>query len=173
MKIIIYIIFFLSIINFNNLTYADGKIVYLNVNYVFSNSVPGKNANKSFDKKIKTLESDVNNFKKNINDEKDKLIKKKNILSEDIFNKEFANIENKIKEFNKNIAIRNKEIVNLRKKVRLNFAKELKKILNDYSTQNSIQMILKQEDILIGSKNLDISNDILKIIDSNKIKLIE
>ena len=77
MKIIIYIIFFLSIINFNNLTYADGKIVYLNVNYVFSNSVPGKNANKSFDKKIKTLESDVNNFKKNINDEKDKLIKKK------------------------------------------------------------------------------------------------
>jgi|TARA_B110000438_G_scaffold216540_1_gene209110 Skp family chaperone for outer membrane proteins len=173
MKIIIYIIFFLSIINFNNLTYADGKIVYLNVNYVFSNSVPGKNANKSFDKKIKTLESDVNNFKKNINDEKDKLIKKKNILSEDIFNKEFANIENKIKEFNKNIAIRNKEIVNLRKKVRLNFAKELKKILNDYSTQNSIQMILKQEDILIGSKNLDISNDILKIIDSNNIKLIE
>ena len=85
----------------------------------------------------------------------------------------FSNIENKIKEFNKNIAIRNKEIVNLRKKVRLNFAKELKKILNDYSTQNSIQMILKQEDILIGSKNLDISNDILKIIDSNKIKLIE
>ncbi len=164
---------FFSLINFNNLIYADGKIVYLNVNYVFSNSVSGKNVNKSFDKKIKTLENDVNNFKKNINDEKDKLIKKKNILSEDIFNKEFANIENKIKEFNKNIAIRNNEIINLRKKVRSNFAKELKKVLSDYSTQNSIQMILKQEDILIGSKNLDISNDILKIIDSNKIKLIE
>tara|TARA_B100000767_G_scaffold200238_1_gene187201 strand:+ start:5335 stop:5856 length:522 start_codon:yes stop_codon:yes gene_type:complete len=173
MKIIIYIILFFSLINFNNLIYADGKIVYLNVNYVFSNSVSGKNVNKSFDKKIKTLENDVNNFKKNINDEKDKLIKKKNILSEDIFNKEFANIENKIKEFNKNIAIRNNEIINLRKKVRSNFAKELKKVLSDYSTQNSIQMILKQEDILIGSKNLDISNDILKIIDSNKIKLIE
>ena len=34
-------------------------------------------------------------------------------------------------------------------------------------------MILKQEDILVGSKTLDISNDILKIVDSNKIKLIE
>ena len=34
-------------------------------------------------------------------------------------------------------------------------------------------MILKQEDILVGSKTLDISNDILKIVDSKKIKLIE
>ena len=34
-------------------------------------------------------------------------------------------------------------------------------------------MILKQEDILMGSKTLDISNDILKIVDSSKIKLIE
>ena len=34
-------------------------------------------------------------------------------------------------------------------------------------------MIIKQEDILIGSKKLDITNDILKIVDSNKIKLIE
>jgi len=34
-------------------------------------------------------------------------------------------------------------------------------------------MIFNQEDILVGSKALDISNDILKIVDSNKIKLIE
>jgi Skp family chaperone for outer membrane proteins len=34
-------------------------------------------------------------------------------------------------------------------------------------------MIIKQEDILIGSKKLDITNDILKIVDSNKIKLIK
>ena len=57
--------------------------------------------------------------------------------------------------------------------MRSNFTKELKKILSNYSTQNSIDMILKQEDILVGSKTLDISNDILKIVDSNKIKLIE
>ena len=34
-------------------------------------------------------------------------------------------------------------------------------------------MIFNQEDILVGSKALDISNDILKIVDSNNIKLTE
>ena len=173
MRILIFIITFFSIINLNNLIYAEEKIVYLNVNYVFSNSISGKEANKSFETKIKSLESDVNKFTKNINNEKDKLIKQKNILSEDEFNQKFTDIDNKIKEFNKKIKIKNDEIINLRKKVRSNFTKELKKILSNYSKQNSINMILKQEDILVGSKSLDISNDILKIVDSSKIKLIE
>ncbi len=173
MRILIFIITFFSIINLNNLIYAEEKIVYLNVNYVFSNSISGKEANKSFETKIKSLESDVNKFTKNINNEKDKLIKQKNILSEDEFNQKFTDIDNKIKEFNKKIKIKNDEIINLRKQVRSNFTKELKKILSNYSKQNSINMILKQEDILVGSKSLDISNDILKIVDSSKIKLIE
>ena len=101
------------------------------------------------------------------------MIKQKNILSDEEFNKKFTDIDNKIKEFNKKIKIKNDEIVNLRKQVRSNFTKELKKILSNYSAENSINMILKQEDILVGSKTLDISNDILKIVDSNKIKLIE
>tara|TARA_Y100000741_G_C17989494_1_gene451385 strand:+ start:101 stop:622 length:522 start_codon:yes stop_codon:yes gene_type:complete len=173
MRISIYLLIFFFIINFNNFSYANEKIVYLSVNYVFSNSVSGKEANLSIEKKIKNLESDVNEFTKNINIEKEELIKKKNILSEADLKKEFTNIDNKIKEFNKKIEKRNNEIVNLRKKVRTNFTRELKKILSDYSKQNSIQMILKQEDILVGSKNFDISNDILKIVDSNKIKLFE
>ncbi len=173
MRILIYVISFFLLINLNNFIFANEKIVYLNVNYVFSNSISGKKANKSFENKIKSLENEVKEFTKNINIEKDKLLKQKNILSEDEFNKKFTDIDNKIKKFNKKIKIRNDEIMNLRKKVRSNFTKELKKILSDYSTKNSINMILKQEDILVGSKTLDISNDILKIVDSNKIKLIE
>ena len=173
MRNLIFIIIFVLIINLNNTSYANEKIVYLNVNYVFSNSISGKEANKSFENKVKNLENEVNKFTKNINNEKDKLIKQKNILSDEEFNKKFTDIDNKIKEFNKKIKIRNDEIINLRKQVRSKFTKELKNILNNYSTENSINMILKQEDILVGSKTLDISNDILKIVDSNKIKLIE
>jgi Skp family chaperone for outer membrane proteins len=173
MRILIYLIIFFSIINLRNFAYAEEKIVYLNVNYVFSNSITGKEANKSFEKKIKTLENDVNKFTKNINIEKEKLIKQKNILSETEYNKKFTDIDNKIIKFNKTIKIKNDEIVDLRKKVRSKFTNELRKILSTYSSQNSILMILKQEDILMGSKTLDISNDILKIVDSSKIKLIE
>ncbi len=173
MRNLIFLITFFIIVNLNNFLYANEKIVYLNVNYVFSNSISGKEANKSFENKVKELEKEVNEFSKNIDNEKNKLIKQKNILSDDEFNKKFNDIDNKIKKFNKKIKIQNDEIISLRKKVRSNFTKELKKILSNYSTQNSIDMILKQEDILVGSKTLDISNDILKIVDSNKVKLIE
>ena len=97
MRNLICIIIFFLIINLNNTSYANEKIVYLNVNYVFSNSISGKEANKSFENKIKTLENDVKEFTKNIDIEKDKLLKQKNILSEDEFNKKFTNIDNKIK----------------------------------------------------------------------------
>jgi Skp family chaperone for outer membrane proteins len=173
MRILICVITFFSIINLNNFTFAEEKIVYLNVNYVFSNSASGKEVNKSFEKRVKNLENDINKFTKNINSKKEKLIKQKNILSEADYNKEYTDLDNNIKEFNKKIATRNNEIIKLRKEVRSIFTKELQKILSNYSTKNSIQMILKQEDILMGSKNLDISNDILKIIDSSKIKLIQ
>jgi len=173
MRNLFYIIIFFLIFNLNNFSYSNEKIVYLNVNYVFSNSISGKEANKSFENKVKNLENEVNKFTKNINNEKDKLIKQKNILSDEEFNKKFTDIDNKIKEFNKKIKIKNDEIMNLRKKVRTNFTNELKKILSKYSQENSINMIFNQEDILVGSKTLDISNDILKIVDSNKIKLIE
>ena len=173
MRNLFYIIIFFLIFNLNNFSYSNEKIVYLNVNYVFSNSISGKEANKSFENKVKNLENEVNKFTKNINNEKDKLIKQKNILSDEEFNKKFTDIDNKIKEFNKKIKIKNDEIMNLRKKVRTNFTNELKKILSKYSQENSINMIFNQEDILVGSKALDISNDILKIVDSNKIKLID
>ncbi len=173
MRTLFYIITFFLLTNLNNFIFAEEKIVYLNVNYVFSNSISGKEANKSFENKIKTLENDVKEFSKNIDSEKQKLVKQKNILSESEFNKKFNDIDNKIKEFNKKIKIKNDEIIDLRKKVRSNFTKELKKILSEYSTKNSINLILKQEDILVGTKALDISNDILKIVDSNKIKLTE
>ena len=173
MKFFVYIFLIFSIIRLNNITSASDKIVYLNVNYVFNNSVSGNAANTSIEKKIKTLENNLNQFKKDVDIKKDKLIKQKNILSETDYNDKFTEIDNQIKEFNKKVETQKKEINNLRREVRSNFSKELRKILNDYSTKNSIDIIIKKEDILLGSKKLDITDEILKIINSKNIKLIK
>ena len=173
MKFFFYIFLIFSIISLNNITFASDKIVFLNVNYVFNNSVSGNAANTSIEKKIKTLENNLNQFKKDVDIKKDKLIKQKNILSETDYNDKFTEIDNQIKEFNKKVETQKKEINNLRREVRSNFSKELRKILNDFSTKNSIDIIIKKEDILLGSKKLDITDEILKIINSKNIKLIK
>ena len=66
MRFLIHIIALLFIINFNNQSFAEEKIVFLNVNYVFNNSISGKEANKSIGNKIKKLENDINQFSKTI-----------------------------------------------------------------------------------------------------------
>ncbi len=167
-----YIIIFSFVINIFNISLAQEKIVFINVNYIFANSVAGKEAAKSLEKKVKNLEIEVSKFSSDINIDKEKLVKQKNILSEDDFKKKFDSIDNEINEFNKKIKIKNNEIVDLKKKIRSKFAEELRKILKEYSTNNSIELILKQENVLIGSNELNITNEILKVVDSKKIKLL-
>ena len=158
--------------NFSNISLAENKIAFLNVNYIFNNSITGKDANKKVEKKIKELEKNIKNFTSNIKKDEENLIKQKNILSDDDYNKKFDIIDAKIKEFNKKIKIENDEITKLKKKIRSNFSEELRIILTEYSSKNSIQLIIKQENVLIGSNKINITKEILKVIDSKKIKLL-
>ena len=127
--------------------------------------------NKLIQKKIKKLENKVKIFSDNIEIKKDEIIKQKNVISQTEYNKKFKIVDDEIKVFNSKIKEENNEINKIRKEARLNFTTELQKILADYSAQNSIDLIINQENILVGNKKLDISEDILKAVNEKKIKL--
>ncbi len=168
-----YIIIFFFLINISNISLAQEKIVFINVNYIFANSIAGKEANESLEKKVQNLEKEISKFSSDINTDKEKLAKQKNILSEEDFKIKFETIDKEISEFNKKIKVRNNEIIDLKKKIQSKFAEELRKILSEYSTKNSIELILKQENVLIGSNELNITKEILEVVDSKKIKLLK
>ena len=170
MRLVVLILFFLT--NLISYSLSDDKIVFINVNYIFTNSTTGKNASETIEKKVKKLEIDIKKFSSDINLRKDKLVKQKNILSEDDFKKRLDEIDKEVKEFNNNIKVKNNEILRLKEKVMSNFKKELTKILSQYSKDNSIELIIEQENVLIGLNKLNITNEILKIINSEKIELI-
>ena len=48
----------------------------------------------------------------------------------------------------------------------------LKPILSDYSDRNSISMVLQKKDVIIGKNQLNITDDIIKILDK-KLKKID
>ena len=48
----------------------------------------------------------------------------------------------------------------------------LKPILSEYSEKNSISMVLQKQNVIIGKKELDITNDIILIL-NEKIKKID
>ena len=121
--------------------------------------------------KNKKINSEFSEFQKKIDSEKETLLTQKNVISDDEYRKKLRELEKNLNEYNLIINKKNKDLNNFKAKVRLEFSKNLNKILEDYSKKNSISMILKKENILIGKTNLDVTKDVLDLF-NNEVKKI-
>ena len=163
------VIFFLFFLQFSN-AYSE-KIVYINIEKIMKNSKAGKAI---IDKINKTNESNLKKFKQiegELQKEEKDLISKKNVLSEEEFQKKFNSLKKKIDDYR---SLRQKSIGDITK-IRLNASKEffskINPILSDYSAKNNISFILQKKNILMGKTELDITNDIMKIVDKEISKI--
>jgi len=162
-KFLIIILFFFS----SNHLLANEKIMFVDVNYIFSNSVAGKDiTNKvkmDFDKSQKNLEILKNKL---INDEK-KLINQKNILSKEEFEKNLFVLKNEMDEFNNQRIKLNSEIDVYRNKLQSSFSLELSNVIKKYANENNIDLIIDKKTILVGKNVLDATKDVLELFDQN------
>ena len=74
-------------------------------------------------------------------------------------------------EYNSEIKKKNSELTKFQLNVRNEFYKSLRPILEEYAKSNSIDIILKKDNVLIGKTNLDISQNILELY-NKKVKKI-
>ena len=166
-KFLIIILFFFS----SNHLLANEKIMFVDVNYIFSNSVAGKDiTNKvkmDFNKSQKNLEILKNKL---INDEK-KLINQKNILSKEEFEKNLFDLKNEMEEFNNQRIKLNSEIDVYRNKLQSSFSLELSNIIQKYANENNIDLIIDKNTILVGKNVLDATKDVLELFDKNIKKI--
>ena len=166
---IITLVIFLSI---SSLVKAEQKTVYIDIDSIMKNSLAGKSISKQLEK---INQSNLINFKKSEDDlrsEEKQIVSQKNVLSETEYSKKVSLLREKISDYNEN----KKKIVNsLNKKqitAQASLINSLTPILADYSKENSITMIISKKNIIMGKNELDITKDILKIVD-NKIKKID
>ena len=162
-KFLIIILFFFS----SNHLLANEKIMFVDVNYIFSNSVAGKDiTNKvkmDFNKSQKNLEILKNKL---INDEK-KLINQKNILSKEEFEKNLLVLKNEMDKFNNQRIKLNSEIDVYRNKLQSLFSLELSNVIQKYANENNIDLIIDKNTILVGKNVLDATKDVLELFDQN------
>ena len=146
---------------------ADQKINFLNLEKILNNSNSGK-------KIVKNLEDlkniNANNFKKKseeIRIKEDNLLKQKNILSKEEFEKKIINLRQEVDQFNKN---RNKTIkeYEITKKNELDeFLKKITPLIEKYIAENSVGLVLNQKNVFIADKKYDITDKIIAIVDEN------
>ena len=169
-KIIKVIFFFLLLIP--SISYANDKIVFIDINYIFKNSDAGKDLYNQISKKNEQLQSEINKFKNQIEDERKKILSQKNVLSVEEYNKKINSLETKISKINSTVSTKKKELELFQKKAENNFSNSLNLLLEEYSSNNSINIILKRENLLMAKKDLDITQVIFKLF-NDKITKIE
>ena len=150
---------------------ANENIRFININYIVNNSEAGKTLNKIIENKTKKIKSELNDLGKKIESKKEKIISQKNILKKDEYEKLVKNYEDEVKKFNN---IRNKKNEDFNK-YRINSQKKIIEALNPLITaflkKESVQILLQKEQIIFGDKELDITDEILKIFNDKHKKI--
>jgi len=169
-----FLLIILSIILFiiNPLKASDIKIVYIDTDKILNESIVGKNLKKQLDSINKRNVSKFEKIEKELIEEEKKISQQKNILSKE-------ELENKVKDLQEKAIIFNNDIKKNKNNLILKNNEATEKILNtlnpilsDFASKNSIQIILQKNHIVIGRGDLDITDEILIII-NEKIKNIK
>ena len=148
------------------------KVSYIDIDYILSNTLAGKSL---LIKLKKEEELKINKFKSSEDDfrnEENKILAKKNLISKEEVSKELKLLQIKFKKYRKN---KIKEVDQLKEKRNrniVNFMNLINPIIEKYMSDNSIYMLLDKKNVFIASKDYDITNNLIKLI-NNQIKAIE
>ena len=153
----------------NSPVISEQKIVFVDMDRLVSVSKPGS----SIFNQLKDISNKNLNFlkkeEKKFKEKEKKLLAQKNLISETDFKNKIDELKSEIKDYNQN----RKKLIEKFNKLKVENTNNLLKLVNPilakYSTQNEISIILQKKDLIIGKTELDITDEIIKII-NNEIK---
>ena len=166
-----FFIFILTIIS-SNLFASDSKIVFIDMEKLLNNSIVGKSVNKKISSIIEKNKLEKEKLENDIKVDDEKINSQKNILNDEEIKKMINDLNLKIKNYQKIIKQHKKSVQKIKVDSSAIILENLKPILSDYSDRNSISMVLQKKDVIIGKNRLNITDDIIKILDK-KLKKID
>ena len=157
--------FFIILISFfvTNNSYAN-KIVYIDMDYILIKSIKGQNISNILKKENKIITDKFNKIEENLKIEEKQIISKKNILNDDEFRKLIQDFQIKVNNFNSekknSVKLLNTKKINLTN----DFISQINPIVIEFAKINSISIILKKKNIIIGDTSLDKTLDFLNLV---------
>ena len=145
---------------------SDEKISFIDMDKVISTSNPGLSILKQL-KNINDKNSTIlNKEEKQLKEKEKKLISQKNIISENDFQNKVNELKSEVNIYNINRNKMIKKFNQLKVENTNNLLKLINPILTKYSNKNKISIILQKKNLIIGKSELDITDEIIKIINN-------
>ena len=159
--------FFTIFLIFINPAISDQKVVFVDMNIVISKSKVGASILNQLsdinDKDLIILKKEEKIFK----EKEKKLISQKNIISETDFQTKIDELRSEINAYNQNRNIMIRDFKQLKIDSTNKLLILINPILLKYSNDNGISIILQKKNIVIGQNELDITNEIIKIVNND------
>ena len=154
----------LSITNFS---IVRANIVFVDLDKIISISKAGKSIINQLEVLNKATIDDFKKTEKKLKDKEIKLIAQKNILSSSEYENNVRSLKTEINTYSKERKVIIKKINKLKLESTNKLLQQVNKVLIKYSEENSISIILQKKYIITGKSDLDISDDILKLVNKN------
>tara|TARA_Y100001970_G_scaffold293273_1_gene438991 strand:+ start:4420 stop:4932 length:513 start_codon:yes stop_codon:yes gene_type:complete len=153
------------LIKLTNYVNANDKLAIIDIDFILEKSIEGQKIINELNIINEKNRSILKEFENNIKTAQDDLKSQKNILSEEELNIKVNKISDDIKKFNleKNKLANN---FNENKNKKLDeFFKKILPIIENYITENNINVVIDKKNIFIANKQNNITTNILKKID--------
>ena len=167
MKKLIILIFLFNFLSIN----SNAEIAYIDMNFILKESKIGKSLNNYISKIKDEHSTKYKIIEKNLVEKEKVLINQQNIMDKNEFEKKLTLLSAEIKKYREE----KKSSENELNKIRLENTKEILEILNPIITNfvetNAILIVLPKKNIIVGKKSLDITNQIISLLNNSSGKL--
>ncbi len=145
---------------------------YLDFKYILNQSDAGKKAQSYLKNKLENGAKALKKKEKTIQEEERKIIQQKKVISAEEYKKKITDLRKKIDSLQKERNTLLAETSEQRSKAKTELLKNLNPIIQEYMKEKNIRIVLDKKSILLADENLDITQDIIKMLNS-KLKSIK
>ena len=154
---------FILFISLIQVSFAEKKIAFIDIDMIINQSEFGKKSYKKIDNDFKKENEKLIKIEKNLVSKEKEILNQKNILSEEELNNKVIDLQKEINDFQKKKRLINEKFNKMRLDKTNEMVQSLNNILSKYADENDISMIIQKKFIVIAKSGLDISNEILEI----------
>jgi len=151
---------------FTNQAFSEQKIAFIDMDKVISTSKSGSSVLAQLTDLNKKNSKFLKDEEKKFKEKETKLISQKNIISETDFKNKVNELKSEIKNYNQN---RNKILADFNK-LKIDNTNNLLKLINPilakFSNDKEIAIILQKKDLVVAKSELDITGEVIKIVNS-------
>ena len=154
---------FIIFISLIQVSFAEKKIAFIDIDMIINQSEFGKKSYKKIDNDFKKENEKLLKIEKNLVSKEKEILNQKNILSEEELNNKVIDLKKEINDFQKKKRLINEKFNKMRFDKTNEIIQSLNNILSKYADENDISMIIQKKFIVIAKSGLDITNEVLKI----------